>query len=249
MRLLFALSALISTCAYAQTPLVKILSDELDRNFTTLKQKGNPAPYFMSYEVTSTDSYALVASRGSLETQQHNQARYLDVTIRDGNEKFDNYHLVAGENRPRFTAATPIALEDNAAAIRQAVWLATDRTYRSGAQRLIRQKAMKKNWHAGRTIHSNDFSKEDPQVYFSAPAALKFNPTDWAARLRKLSAEFSKFPGALDSSVQFETRHRHADPGEHRWNASGKRPSVHTDDHRRERQGSRRNGSDHHGEL
>ena len=84
-RLLLALFALISTCAFAQTPLVKILSDELDRNFTVLKQKGDPAPYFMSYEVTSTDSYVLVASRGSLETQQHNQSRYLDVTIRDGN--------------------------------------------------------------------------------------------------------------------------------------------------------------------
>ena len=84
MRSLLALFALISTCASAQTPLVKILSDELDRNFTVLKQKGNPAPYFMSYEVTSTDTYALVASRGSLETQQHNQTRYLDVTIRDG---------------------------------------------------------------------------------------------------------------------------------------------------------------------
>ncbi len=105
MRLLPALFALISTCASAQTPLVKILSDELDRNFTALKQKGNPAPYFMSYEVTSTDTYALVASRGSLETQQHNQTRYLDVIIRDGSEKFDNYHLVANENRPRFTAS------------------------------------------------------------------------------------------------------------------------------------------------
>ena len=53
----------MSACASAQAPLVKILSDELDRNFTVLKQKGDPAPYFMSYEVTSTDSYALVASR------------------------------------------------------------------------------------------------------------------------------------------------------------------------------------------
>ena len=65
-RSLLALFALISCCARAQTPLVKILSDELDRNFTILKQKGDPAPYFMSYEVTSTDAYVLVASRGSL---------------------------------------------------------------------------------------------------------------------------------------------------------------------------------------
>src|SRR5580704_951624 len=167
-RSLFALSALVSSCAFAQTPLVKILSDELDRNFTVLKQKGDPAPYFMSYEVTATDSYALVASRGSLETQQHNQTRYLDVTIRDGNQQFDNYHLVANENRPRFTVATPIALEDNAAAIRQAVWLATDRTYRAGAQRLIRLKGDEKLRTAA-TDTSDDFDKEDPRFISPRP--------------------------------------------------------------------------------
>jgi predicted Zn-dependent protease len=184
---------------------VKILSDELDRNFTILKQKGDPPPYFMSYEVTSTDSYVLVASRGSLETQQHNQSRYLDVTVRDGTQKFDNYHLVANENRPRFTVATPIALENNAAAIRQAVWLATDRTYRAASQRLIRLKGDDKLRTAA-VDTSDDFDKEDPQVFFSSPAPLKFNAAEWSTRLRKLSAEFSKYPGALDSSVQFETK-------------------------------------------
>ena len=104
----------------------------------------------------------LVASRGSLETQQHNQARYLDVTVRDGSQQFDNYHLVANENRPRFTQATPLALEDNAAAIRQAVWLATDRVYRNGAQRLIRLKGDEKlRTQAADT--SDDFDKEDTQ--------------------------------------------------------------------------------------
>jgi len=204
-RSLTALFALVSSCAFAQTPLVKILADELDRNFTILKQKGDPPPYFMSYEVTSTDSYVLVASRGSLETQQHNQSRYLDVTVRDGTEKFDNYHLVANENRPRFTVATPIALEDNAAAIRQAVWLATDRTYRAASQRLIRLKGDEKLRTAA-VDTSDDFDKEDPQVFFSSPAPLKLNAAEWATRLRKLSAEFSKYPGALDSSVQFETK-------------------------------------------
>src|SRR6185295_1414645 len=109
------------------------------------------------------------------------------------------------ENRPRFTVATPIALEDNAAAIRQAVWLATDRVYRNASQRLIRLKGDEKLRTAA-VDTSDDFDKEDPQVFFSSPAPLKFNSAEWATRLRKLSAEFSKYPGALDSSVQFETK-------------------------------------------
>jgi len=204
-RSFLALLALLSCCASAQTPLVKILSEELDRNFTVLKQKGDPAPYFMSYEVTTTNSYVLVASRGSLETQQHNQSRYLDVTVRVGSPKFDNYHLVANENRPRFTVATPIALEDNPAAIRQAAWLATDRVYRGSAQRLIRIRGDER-LRTQAADRSDDFDQEDPQTYFSAPAPLKFNSDEWATRLRKLSAEFSKFPGALDATIQFETK-------------------------------------------
>ena len=43
---------------WAQSPLTKILLDELTRNFTILKQQGDPPPYFMGYEVTETESNA-----------------------------------------------------------------------------------------------------------------------------------------------------------------------------------------------
>src|ERR1035438_5280600 len=38
----------VALSAHAQSPLVKILSDELERNFTAL-QKADPAPYFLGY--------------------------------------------------------------------------------------------------------------------------------------------------------------------------------------------------------
>ncbi|MGH9592296.1 MAG: hypothetical protein ACRD5L_04340, partial [Bryobacteraceae bacterium] len=201
--LLFSL-ALFSTCASAQSPLIKILTDELDRNFTVLKQKADPAPYFMAYEVSESESDVLVASQGSLEAQNHDHNRYLDVTIRAGSPQFDNYRMVANQARPRFTASAAIALEDNPASIRQTVWLATDRTYRAVAQRLIQLKADEK-LRAQAADGSDDFSIEKPEVYASAPPKIQFNATEWAARLRKLSAEFSQFPGALDSSVQLES--------------------------------------------
>jgi hypothetical protein len=50
------------------------------------------------------------------------------------------------------------------------------------------------------------FSIEEPQKFFSVPPKLKFNSDDWANRLRKLSAEFSKYPGALNSVVAVEGR-------------------------------------------
>ena len=195
--------ALISTCAFAQSPLTKILSTELERNYSVLKQKGDPAPYFMGYEVTDSETDAILASGGAITGQNQRHSRLLDITVRVGTAKFDNYRRVNGQI-PRFTVTTPLALDDNDAAIRQSAWLATDRVYRNASQRLIQIKADEK-LKAAASDDSDDFSEEEPQVFYTATPALKFNTTEWAARLRKLSAEFRKYPGALNSDVAVET--------------------------------------------
>ena len=201
MRTLIAL-ALTCVAARAQSPLVKILSDELNRDFSVLKQKGDPPPYFMGYEVSDDEADVITASRGSLEGENHAHRRSLDVTVRVGDSHFDNYRRV-GNDRPRFTSGSAIALTDNPVAIRQSLWLATDRVYRAVSNRLIRIKADEK-LHTAAEDKSDDFSKEDPQVFFSTTPHYKFDSADWAKRLRKLSAEFTKYPGALNSTVGIE---------------------------------------------
>ena len=87
MRTLIALFLTLvpaSSCAFAQSPLTKILLDELNRNFTILKQKGDPPPYFMGYAVTETEADVVEASGGSIDAQNHGQSRELDVTVRTG---------------------------------------------------------------------------------------------------------------------------------------------------------------------
>src|ERR1035438_845199 len=115
----------VALSAHAQSPLVKILSDELERNFTAL-QKADPAPYFLGYEVTDQEQDVIIATRGSIDGQNHNHDRILDITVRTGTPKFDNYRRT-GNDRVRFTLPTRIALDDNADAIRKEVWLTTDR--------------------------------------------------------------------------------------------------------------------------
>lgn len=156
----------------------------------------------MGYEVTDSDGNAILASGGAITGQTQRHSRLLDITVRVGTPKFDNYRRVNGQS-PRFTVTSPLALDDNEAAIRQSAWLATDRVYRNASQRLIQIKADEK-LKAAATDDSDDFSQEDPQVFYTATPTLKFNAKEWSDRLRKLSGEFRKYPGALNSDVAVE---------------------------------------------
>ncbi len=183
---------------------MKVLGEELDRNFTYLQENGDPKPYFMSYEVTDSQTDTISASQGSIDSQNHSHRRILDTTVRVGSYKFDNYHLEGGR-QPRFNRGMAMTIEDNPLAIRHALWLATDQVYRAASQRLIQLEGNEQLRSEGGDS-SDDFSKEQAQVYSADPPQIHLDADGWAERLRKLSADFTKYPGALNSSVQMEVK-------------------------------------------
>ncbi len=185
--------------AQQRSSLLAILSDELDRNFEVLKQKADPAPYFLSYAVDENEGDILSASGGALTRQNHSHGRFLDVTARVGSYELDNYHRTAGA-RPRFTGGVPISLDDNPAEIRRTAWLETDRVYRLASERLIQIKT-NQQVRVAQEDDSADFSHETPVQYNEPPARIRLTAAEWSVRLRKLSAAFAKYPGVLNSSV------------------------------------------------
>jgi len=199
-----AAAVLIGACcsgaaaAQSPPPLVRILAEELDRNFRALKE-ADPAPYYMAYEVTEREAGAASATLGALKSSDRARTRSLDITIRLGSPKLDNYHRIAGE-RVDFTSAAPLPLDDNEAAVRQRVWLETNRVYRAAAARLVRIRTSQKV-NVKEADSSNDFSIEPPQTHFEQPAPFLFNAEEIAARVRKWSAAFDKFPALVTSGV------------------------------------------------
>ncbi len=185
--------------AAPQPSLLQILSDELQRNFTVLKQKADPAPYYLSYEVTETESDFISASSGTLSGVNHSHRRQLDVTLRVGSPKFDNYHVVGGK-RGSFTSGALIALDNVPDAIRRTAWMETDRVYRAAARRLVEIKGDAEVRVADED-QSNDFSVEEPAVKEDLPPQLKAPDEEWRNRVRAWSGEFQKYPGVLSSSV------------------------------------------------
>ena len=189
--------------------MLSILSQELDRNFHILKEKGDPPPYFISYEVTEEEFHTIAASGGSLSQNRQGRTRHLDVSLRTGSPKLDNYHRMRGE-RGQYSSGSQISVEDNPIAIKQQVWADTDRAYRQAAERLIKIRSNQQVKVAAEDP-SDDFSAEPPSVHSEAPPQLTLQAVPWSDRLRKLSREFHRFPEILTSSVSLvakrETRY------------------------------------------
>jgi predicted Zn-dependent protease len=208
-RLIPLLVVLLPLAASSPPTLLDILSDELQRNFSILKQKADPPPYYMSYAVTEQETQIISASLGTLTSQPRGHLRYLDVTIRVGSPKLDNYHVVNGE-RFRFTPGAIMPLEDVPDAVRRKVWLETDRTYRLAARRLIEIKSNAQS-KVKQEDDSDDFSSEAPSVHEEPPPRLHYPDEEWTNRLRKWSAQLANHPGVLNSSivlaVQTETKY------------------------------------------
>lgn len=180
--------------------MLDILAQELNRNFTALKQKGEPAAYFLSYEVAEQDFRGISGTLGTIASTNNAKDRVLDVSVRVGSPKLDNYRQVIGE-RTQFTRGALLSFEDNSNAIKRRVWIETDRAYRAAAERLIRIKTNAEVKVAA-SDDSDDFSDQPPSTYQKAPPKLQFDEAAWTARIRNLSARFANYPGILTSHVQ-----------------------------------------------
>ncbi len=175
------------------------MAQELNRNFTVLKQKADPPPYFLSYEVTEQEFRSISGTLGTISSSNSSKDRVLDVSIRVGSPKLDNYHNVRGD-RGQFTSGAPLSVEDSPNAIKRRLWLETDRAYRSAAERLIRIKTNTQVKVAAED-DSDDFSSEPPATFQEAPPRLRFDETGWTERIRKLSSHFQNYPDVLTSHV------------------------------------------------
>ncbi len=179
--------------------ILNTMNDELQRNFQVLKQKADPAPYFLSYEITDEDTHNVSASLGVLDSTGSGHNRYLDVTVRVGDPKLDNFRRVRGE-RVEFTSGASVVIDDTPAALKQRMWLETDRIYRAAAERLIKIKTNQQVKAADRD-QSNDFSSEESYAHWEQPATVTFDNARWTNSVRDLSKDFLQYKDLLSSDV------------------------------------------------
>lgn len=187
--------------APAGPPILGILQSELKRNMLVLQKQPVPA-YFAAYTMHEVRSMQIVAAFGAIERSDEGHQRFATVEVRVGDYFLDNTHPIRGDARamgPRL-AQVSLPLTDDEKPIRQALWRATDRTYKTATEALTRVKT-----NVAAKVKDEDpapdFSREDKQEHADSPVTFSLDTKAWEARLRRVSALFSEDPLILRSNV------------------------------------------------
>ena len=132
---LLAAVSILTYSAYAQkstpSPVKQALEQEMKRVFALLQQKGNPAPYFISYSVRENESIEIETSLGALRSSQKDHSRLLDIDVRVGDYNLDNTHQLRGQRGANasspFSYPVLMPIDNDVDALRSVIWLETDR--------------------------------------------------------------------------------------------------------------------------
>ena len=134
---LFACSA--AAFGAGDGPLLDTMTQELQRNFQTLKKKAEPAPYFLSYEITDHDTHEVSATLGVLNSTGNGTTAISMSPSASATRSSTTSGACAAS-----ASSSPAALQSRSTTCRKpappGLWLETDRVYRASAERLVRIK-------------------------------------------------------------------------------------------------------------
>jgi predicted Zn-dependent protease len=194
--------------------LLDVMQTELTRAMSSLGgsvpagakpgTQPSPKPYFMSYEVSDSESVSMAAEFGALVDSSSNRRRMADIQVRLGTNAEDNTH---GTHRNSGLTTIPLPLTDEREALARSLWYGTNRGYGRALDSLLQVKT-EQQVRAKEEDTSADFTQEKP-VDELVPVEAKFAPTapllkdkaEWESRLRELSGLFKQYPDIFYNDV------------------------------------------------
>jgi predicted Zn-dependent protease len=190
-------------------PVMRAMTDELQRSVAELQFKDLDKPYFIQYIVVDQDRYRASATFGALTGSDSSRARYLQAQVRVGDYDFDNSEFVQGQfqGQPQSGITTKTVTDDDYDGIRHSLWLTTDAAYKQAVEQLARKRAFVQNKIRGDQIP--DFSKEMAVNAVGSHRGLEVNKAAWEKQVREWSAVFKDYPEIEESSVQLEAQLTH----------------------------------------
>ncbi|MFY9673935.1 MAG: metallopeptidase TldD-related protein, partial [Terriglobales bacterium] len=175
--------------ASSEDQLLAIAQKELHRGQAELA-KLDPAPYFISYNITEGESMAVLGAQGAVLSGSRQHTRVADVSMRIGKPELDNTH---GRDRNSGITSGALPIENDPDAIARTLWRLTYEEYRKASKSYTNAKT-KNAVRAKDEDDSPDFSVEKPSSYIDneQPAALPDQKV-WEDLARNYSAAFRRY--------------------------------------------------------
>ena len=149
----------------AADPLLNAMQAELERERSLLVLDGQERPYFIEYRLDDIASFDAVANYGAVARQGHQQQRVVRVEVRVG-----DYGSDSSTNRGE--GVVQLAPDDNdPAALRYALWSATDDAYKAALRNYATKQATLKRFE--RVPAAADFARVSPAQSLEPVARLE----------------------------------------------------------------------------
>jgi predicted Zn-dependent protease len=190
----------------ARLAVLRAMRAELSRSTERLRLEGYEAPYFVSYQVKDVTRHELGGRYGAIFDDATRHDRDLYVDLRVGSYDLDSSGpeepalLFRGEG-PSWYAPKDAPLDGDVAALRTALWLATDERYKEALASYFRKRS-RDVYRASDPDRAPSFSREEPSRHVDAPRPLTFDRERWKAVVRDATALFRAHPEVFDSSVK-----------------------------------------------
>jgi TldD protein len=192
-----------------RSPLLAAMQAELDRSFKLLSTQDPPA-YYMGYTVTDTQRAEVSGSNGALLSSSENRNRWLEVAVRTGSYDLDNTHKVGVQQPQGGSPGQPVPIDNDTDVLRRALWLETDKQYRSAAEMLIKIKTGKEVKVQTAEGSAPDFTHEQPHTYIGPENSFVLDRKPWEERMRAYTRYFRESPAVINSIATFTAQAQNA---------------------------------------
>src|SRR5438105_3478820 len=190
--------------------MLAAMADELERAHQSLQLRGHEAPYFLSYAVRGIDTEEVGSKYGAVFLDHTRRERRLQVDVRVGSYEFDNsgsqemFDFDGADSG--YSAGREAPLDDDPAALRNALWLLTDEHYKKSLSAYLKKK--------GKEVYRPDdpdappsFSREEPHLSIDPPAEHPFDRDGWKRETRAQTEKLRSHPELFDSQMRISMDH------------------------------------------
>ncbi|RXH58699.1 metallopeptidase TldD-related protein [Granulicella sibirica] len=182
--------------------LLTAMQQELDREKAALILPGMQRPYFIEYRLDDIHTFEAIANYGALTREEENHQRVVRVTVRIGSYDSDS-------SSSRGDGSVQLAPEDNSkdapAALRYALWTATDEAYKNALRAYSTKQATLKHFESKQT--EQDFSEAKAVNAIEPLVSLEIDRPEWKHRIVEASGLFLSDPSVSKSAshIDFST--------------------------------------------